>query len=665
MIKIEINEIPLFVKPGISILEATRLLGIIVPRFCYHETLSVAGNCRMCLVEVLNAKGPVASCAILVDEGIKIFTNTPLVKKARENVLELLLVNHPLDCPICDQGGECDLQDQAKIYGSDFSRFFFKKRSTEKKNFGLLIKAIMTRCIHCTRCVRYSTEIAGVETLGVLNRGVNSEIGNYFKQVLNSEISGNVIDLCPVGALTAKSYMFKARPWELKLVESIDTSDTLGSNILINIKDNKIVRILPKNNFNINDSIITDKARFSFDGLNYNRIIKIIKKNQETNTFNTISDWNVVLNNLNSSLIKKTLILINNEIDVESIELLKLLAFKNKKNFILRTLQTTNNTNYLINWNSCKIKDINKVSSLCLLLCTNPKIESAIINSKLRIKFLNESFNIIGLSNYYNSNFKFKFINLSLKFIKIFFESKKKLLSTLFIKSINPIICTGDLTIIRNLKVDNLKNLITNINILQTSSSILTKLNIKSLSTNDFKNISSLWLVDLNDTNFLYKKLVSLKNLNTQVFWFNNFGSYLANKAYLIIPTYSNFEESKIFINSEERPQQTTKSINSNTTTRSFSAIIKTIINKKNENNLNHFQFNKEIIENPELFNNLKIIFSKKLLKNNNLNIKKINSYPFKLLTNNFYNTDKISKNSKIMLNCSNEYKNLFLNFSH
>jgi NADH-quinone oxidoreductase chain G len=309
MIKVEINEISLLVKPNISILEASKLLGIIIPRFCYHEILSVSGNCRMCLVEVLNAKGPVASCAILVDDGIKIFTDTPLVKKARENVLELLLLNHPLDCPICDQGGECDLQDQAKVYGSDFSRFFFKKRSTEKKSLGLLVKAIMTRCIHCTRCVRYSSEIAGVEILGVLNRGVNTEIGNYLPESLNSEISGNIIDLCPVGALTAKPHMFKSRPWELKLIESIDTTDSLGSNILVNVKDNKIIRIIPKNNSFLNGSIITDKARFSFDSLNYNRISKILKKNILNKTFDEILSWNEILKEFDINKNKKTLIL--------------------------------------------------------------------------------------------------------------------------------------------------------------------------------------------------------------------------------------------------------------------------------------------------------------------------------------------------------------------
>jgi len=212
MIKLKINNFEFFMKSDISVLEACKYAGIHVPRFCYHEKLSIAGNCRMCLVEIEKSPKPVASCAAPVTPNMSVFTNTPLVKKSRENILEALLLNHPLDCPICDQGGECDLQDQAKVFGGDFSRFYINKRGVEDKNCGFLIKTIMNRCIHCTRCVRFGTEIAGIETLGTLNRGKDTEIGTYISQIFKSEISGNVIDLCPVGALTSKPYAFKARP---------------------------------------------------------------------------------------------------------------------------------------------------------------------------------------------------------------------------------------------------------------------------------------------------------------------------------------------------------------------------------------------------------------------------------------------------------------------
>lgn len=273
-INLSIDGINVQVTEGSSVLQACEVLGLEIPRFCFHERLLIAGNCRMCLVEIEKSPKPQASCAVPVMPGMKVFTNTPLVKKAREGVLEFLLLNHPLDCPICDQGGECDLQDQTKLFGGDYSRFFMSKRGVEDKECGPLIKTIMTRCIHCTRCVRFGTEVAGVDYFGTLNRGSSTEIGNYVPSLFNSEISGNVIDLCPVGALTSKPYAFKARPWELRITESIDLSDSLGSNIYLNFKETEVVRILPKNNIQINENWISDKARFSYDALKTQRLTK-------------------------------------------------------------------------------------------------------------------------------------------------------------------------------------------------------------------------------------------------------------------------------------------------------------------------------------------------------------------------------------------------------
>ena len=246
MIKIELNDIKYSVISNISVIETCLHLGFYVPRFCYHETLSIAGNCRMCVVEMFNAPKPVASCALPILNGMKIYTNSPLVKKARENIAEALLLNHPLDCPICDRAGECDLQDQVKIYGSDRSRFFYKKRVVEDKQCNALIKTIMTRCIHCTRCVRFNAEISGNEFFGSLNRGSITEIGGYNLYQYDSEISANVIDLCPVGALTSQQYAFKARPWKLTIYESIDLTDGLASSIYISVKESDIYRISPK-----------------------------------------------------------------------------------------------------------------------------------------------------------------------------------------------------------------------------------------------------------------------------------------------------------------------------------------------------------------------------------------------------------------------------------
>jgi NADH dehydrogenase (ubiquinone) Fe-S protein 1 len=289
MISIKINDLKFLVKSGTSILEVCKYVGITVPRFCYHETLSIAGNCRMCLVEVEGVEKPVASCLTEISEGMSIYTDSAFVKKARENVVEALLLNHPLDCPICDQAGECDLQDQTKTFGSDYSRFFFNKRGVEDKECGPLIKTIMTRCIHCTRCVRFGSEVAGIEILGTLNRGTSTEIGSYVSKFFDSEISGNVIDLCPVGALTSKPYGFKARPWELRVNETIDTTDSIGSNLYVNFKESEIFRVLPKSNRTLNEHIISDKARFSYDSNNNNRIKNLFKYDSNKGKYKTIN----------------------------------------------------------------------------------------------------------------------------------------------------------------------------------------------------------------------------------------------------------------------------------------------------------------------------------------------------------------------------------------
>src|SRR5690606_23710191 len=266
-----------------TLLQACEAAGAEVPRFCFHDRLSIAGNCRMCLVEVKGGPPkPVASCAMNVrdlrpgpnGEPPQVFTKTPMVKKAREGVMEFLLINHPLDCPICDQGGECDLQDQAMAYGVDASRFHENKRAVEDKYLGPLVKTIMTRCIHCTRCVRFTTEVCGVSDLGLIGSGEDAEITSYLEQALTSELQGNVVDLCPVGALTAKPYAFHARPWELKKTESIDVMDALGSAIRVDTRGREVMRILPRLNEAVNEEWISDKTRHVWDGLKTQRLDK-------------------------------------------------------------------------------------------------------------------------------------------------------------------------------------------------------------------------------------------------------------------------------------------------------------------------------------------------------------------------------------------------------
>ena len=273
MPKAKVNGVEVEFEPGMNVLQVAELAGEEIPRFCYHERLSIAGNCRMCLVEVKpGPPKPQASCALPAAEGQEIFTNTPMVKKAREGVMEFLLINHPLDCPICDQGGECDLQDQAMGYGRDDSRYSENKRAVEEKQMGPLIKTVMTRCIQCTRCVRFVTEVAGVPDIGLISRGEDVEITTYLGQAVGSELSANVIDLCPVGALTSKPYAFNARPWELKKTESVDVMDALGSAIRVDARGPAVLRVLPRINDDVNEEWISDKTRFAVDGLGRQRL---------------------------------------------------------------------------------------------------------------------------------------------------------------------------------------------------------------------------------------------------------------------------------------------------------------------------------------------------------------------------------------------------------
>ncbi|WP_424813977.1 NADH-quinone oxidoreductase subunit NuoG [Roseococcus sp. YIM B11640] len=272
MAKVTVDGIEVEVPNGSSVLQACEAAGKEIPRFCYHERLSVAGNCRMCLVEVEKAPKPVASCAYPVMDGMKVFTDTPMVRNGRRGVMEFLLINHPLDCPICDQGGECDLQDQAMSFGKDGSRYREEKRSVKDKYMGPLIKTIMTRCIHCTRCIRFSAEVAGTPELGATNRGESMEVGTYIEKALTSELSGNLIDLCPVGALTSRPYAFVARPWELSKTDSVDVLDATGAAIRVDVRGGEVLRILPRTHDDVNEEWLGDRSRFAFDGLKRRRL---------------------------------------------------------------------------------------------------------------------------------------------------------------------------------------------------------------------------------------------------------------------------------------------------------------------------------------------------------------------------------------------------------
>ncbi|KAI9366025.1 hypothetical protein DFJ73DRAFT_637600 [Zopfochytrium polystomum] len=385
------------IEQGSAIIQACESAGVDIPRFCYHERLAVAGNCRMCLVELEKAPKPVASCAMPVMPGMKIKTNTPIVKKAREGVMEFLLANHPLDCPICDQGGECDLQDQSIRFGSDRSRFqeVVGKRAVEDKDLGPLVKTSMNRCIQCTRCVRFATEIAGAAELGTSGRGNDMQIGTYVEKTLNTEMSGNVIDLCPVGALTSKPYSFTSRPWELKRTESIDVLDAVGSNIRVDSRGVEVMRILPKLNDNINSEWISDKTRFAYDGLKRQRLtVPLIRQGDqfvETTWPEALSAVSKALNGVKGEEIRG----IAGELaDAESLVVLKdLLNRRGSENLTLNAsgleklpaATTDFRSNYVVN---ATLNGVEAADAI-LLVGTNPRHEAAILNTRIRKAYLN------------------------------------------------------------------------------------------------------------------------------------------------------------------------------------------------------------------------------------------------------------------------------------
>jgi len=430
MISIKINNLEFLVKSNVSILEACKLLGYTIPRFCYHESLSISGNCRMCLVEVEGSEKPVASCVTDIEDGMSIWLNTIFVKKARENVLEILLINHPLDCPICDQAGECDLQDQTKIFGGDYSRMFKIKTSVEDKNCGPLIKTIMTRCIHCTRCIRFGDEVAGLSFLGTLNRGGRTEIGSYMSKIFESEISGNVIDLCPVGALTSKPYAFKSRPWELRLSENIDVTDGVGSNIYINFKEIDILRITPKNNMYINENFISDKARFSFDFLKNNRILSLFEKKQ-SNFFSL--DWISFLKKIKSD--KKT-VLVNSELGFLSLNILKNLSYLLGNQFKLITDFYVNHKNFY--YQNCYdfLSNIEDTDKNCYIFSSNTKLEACLLNLRLRLKRKKSLLNISSLGMFYDNDIISNFVFLDFSKSLCLIEGKYNACSSMSIDKI-------------------------------------------------------------------------------------------------------------------------------------------------------------------------------------------------------------------------------------
>lgn len=579
MISLTVNDYSFEVQAGSSILEACKAVGAVVPRFCYHELLSIAGNCRMCLVEVEGIEKPVASCLTDVTDNMVVYTDSLFVKKARENVVETLLLNHPLDCPVCDQAGECDLQDQTKSFGSNYSKYLFNKRSVEDKDCGPFIKTIMTRCIHCTRCVRFSSEVAGTDFLGTFNRGSGTEIGGYAENFFDSEISGNVIDLCPVGALTSKPFAYKVRPWELRSVESIDINDSVGSNIYVHFKDREIYRILPKNNADINGQIISDIARFSYIS-SFTKRLKNISVSDKNRSIN----WTKFFKKSDTLAQQNCMLTVNENIGLNSLAILNKIARKNK-NISLNSLNgNIENVNFY-DWNlGDTINSINSSDSFGLIFAVNPKIECSTLNARVRTRVLNSLLNFITMNMYFVSNFSNKSINLNLQKSFFLIEGKNWNSSKKLNFADSPLVLMGESlkktglnlpSLISFLKIKFYSLKIIKINKTANSES-LELLNIRNL----FKKSSYLTktILGVNLDNQL-KMRKTIFNDNKEIYWFNthNLPLELNQKLKMAVPILSEHEEERIFLNLEQRPQKTGKVFDKYFDSRAVTKILRSI----------------------------------------------------------------------------------------
>jgi len=576
MLSIFINNKEVTLPKRVSVLEACKKAGVEIPRYCYHESLSIAGNCRMCVVELKNSPKPLISCATPIINGMVVYTESPLVKKARESTMEFLLLNHPLDCPVCDQGGECDLQDQSLFFGSDKNRFYSVKRTVKDKNLGPIVKTVMTRCIHCTRCVRFAEEISGVDALGTFNRGMSTEIGTYINKTFTTELSGNVIDLCPVGALTSKPYSFVSRPWELKTLKTIDFSDGFGTDVQVAIKNNVVVKVLSSFNSKKDNIWISDKTRFSFDSMFSNSVLEdnVFEKHNKS----TLSFWQNLLKDVVYLIyfaehlishkyqpIKITVIFDSNT----NIEVLTALMILSKKYsfIVLRCLEPFNvdtdlETNFLMEENyDNKLND----TDLVLLIGFNSRYESSVLNIALKKRYKKGSFKVISFSSFFDSTFPIEFVGSNLKTLQNFVEGKHILCQQLSLSK-NPVILVGSQfykknnpkildSFIKNISsFSKIKSITSHLVSSTISSSALAYLNLtKPVSLRDLQTTSCTYLIDINYSNSGISKLIAslvFQNLLTK-----NFSSLLEqNNIFTKNLTLKNLEMEKLYNKTFELP---------------------------------------------------------------------------------------------------------------
>jgi NADH-quinone oxidoreductase subunit G len=662
LINIKINSKEIQVDKNLTVMQACEIAGEEIPRFCYHDKLSIAGNCRMCLVEIEKAPKLVSSCTMPLMDGMSIITNSEKVKAGRKGVMEFLLINHPLDCPICDQGGECDLQDQAMYYGFDKSRYHENKRAVDNKNMGPLVNTIMTRCIHCTRCVRFATEVAGVPEIGMLGRGENAEITTYLEQSITSELSGNVIDLCPVGALTSKPYQFKARPWELKRTDSIDIFDAIGSNIRIDSRAQEILRVTPRANDLINEEWITDKVRFNYDGYYQQRIDQpYIRKNGKLEPVS----WPDALKSLKQKLKQsKPLSIIGDQVDIETGYAVK----KFMKNFGENNVECRTDNQAIIQNNIESIRfntPLTEIENADLIILggTNPRIEAPIINHKI-FKAYNNFAEIFNIGENLDLNYPTHQIGNDLSNLNS--EDLQKALK----KSKNPLMIIGsgflsniqDVKTLKALFEFSYKNKIiteekNNLNFLTPHASRIGNLLLGNTTNIDCQPLSSINKKDFDIILSFGSEVIANSDFeNLFKVYFGHHGDEGALKADIILPTPLYTEKYGTFVNIEGRPQEAKKCHNPIGQAKEEWAILKELSNQLSlPFEIESFEDLRENLSKnyPELllWNNI-ISIQKSEISSNNYQIENCKPiYPI----SNFYMADVISKNSITMAKCVEE----------
>jgi len=663
MLNLKVNDIDLEVEEGLTVLQACEKAGVEIPRFCYHEKLSIAGNCRMCLVEIENSPKPIASCAMPATNGMNIKTNTQKVEKARAGVMEFLLANHPLDCPVCDQGGECDLQDQSMYYGLDKSRFKENKRVVPDKNMGPLIKTQMTRCIHCTRCIRFATEIAGVPELGTIGRGEDMQITTYLEQSIQSELSGNLVDLCPVGAVTSKPYVFEARPWELKKTETIDVMDAVGSNIRVDTYGWEVKRILPLINEDVNEEWISDKTRYAYDGLlnqrldtpyikynnkfekaSWKEVFKIIKSRIENTSKDKICGFVGDLTNMETSYIFREFfnrIIENNNYESRSRD--KFLDFSNRKNYLFNST----------------ISGIEQ-ADLIFLIGANPRYEATILNARIRKAYSSKRTKIFSLNDVGDLTYPYEALNGQIQTIKDLIEGKNNISQEL-INAQKPIVILGESLmssksasyvfysikefLMKNNKINDDWN---SFNVLSNDAST-----VGNYDLNIFKEDINL-IVDLKKHKFDILYLVGQDNLNFEkksefIIYQGSHGDKGAEIADVILPGSAYTEQNGYFTNLEGRLQKAHKASYPPGEAKEDWQII---------NELAEFISKKRLFKDKDELESSMLNFLN--LKNENLTNKKfVTPVTFvnenlNIQTKNYYFSNVIARASKTMLDCNN-----------